>query len=384
MPGFELIGDEERAAVNELFDDGGILFRHGWDAQRKGRYRVLEFERAFAEYCGVKHGVGLDNGTNALFLALKAFGIPPGSEVITVPNTAVATVAAIVAAGASPRFVDIDPASYLMNVQLLEDAITPRTACIAPVHLFGQCVPMSHVRRIATRHDIRVLEDASQSHGATVDGQKCGSMSDIAAFSLYPTKPLGAYGDAGIALTNGDELNARLRRLRFYGMEGVAAGQGGSATLVYSALENGHNSRLDEVQAAILLVKLRALDRDIARRREIAARYEQALKGTSLVLPRTLPAHTHAFYLYVCRHPDRDRILSEMAARDIWLNVSYPSPLHLMPAYRNLGYAQGDFPQAELAAREIFSLPMYPSLTEAQQESVCRALGQVLAEAVYV
>ena len=347
---------------------------------------VAEFERQFAAYCGVTHGIGVDNGTNALMLALKALGVTAGAEVVTVPNTAVPTVSAIVAAGGVPRFVDIDPRTYLMNVGALENAITPKTACILPVHLFGQCVPMSDVRRIAGARGIPVLEDCSQSHGAMCDGRRAGSMSDVSAFSLYPTKTLGAYGDGGIILTSRDDLNARIRRLRFYGMEGFGTGDPGvrEAKLAYSAVENGYNSRLDEIQAAILLLKLARLDADIARRQAIAARYETALGNTSLGLPRTRAGNTHVYYVYVCRHPDRDRLLSEMAARDIFLNVSYPHTIHLMPAYRDLGYREGDFPEAERAAREIFSMPMYPSLTDTQQDTVCQALAEVLGEPVNV
>ena len=310
----------------------------------------------------------------------------PGSEVVTVPNTAVPTVSAIVAAGGVPRLVDIDRDGYLMDVNLLEDAITGRASCILPVHLFGQCVPMSPLGRIATTRGIAVLEDCSQSHGAAYEGRKCGSMSDLAAFSLYPTKTLGAYGDGGIVVTNRDDLNARVRRLRFHGMDQVGPddSRAGGARVPYAAVEDGYNSRLDEVQAAILFLKLARLDADIARRQAIAVRYERALKATSLTLPRTLPGNTHVYYLYVCRHPERDRILTEMARRDVLLNVSYPTPIHLMPAYRELGYREGDFPEAERAAREIFSLPMYPSLTDAQQDLVCRALGEVLAEPVHV
>ena len=360
-------------AVDRVFRSGQLILGP----------HVEEFETAFAAYCGARHGIGVDNGTNALMLGLKALGVTPGSEVVTVPNTAVPTVAAIVAAGCVPRFVDIDPDGYGMDVNLLEDALTERTACILPVHLFGQCVPMSALSPIAARRGLPVLEDCSQSHGATHLGRVCGSLSELAAFSLYPTKTLGAYGDGGIVLTSRDDLDARMRRLRFYGMD-VGDRGNGEAKGAYGATEHGYNSRLDEVQAAILLLKLARLDADIARRQAIAARYERALRATSLALPRTLPDNTHVYYLYVCRHPERDRILSEMARRDVLLNVSYPTPIHLMPAYRECGYAEGDFPQAERAAREIFSLPMYPSLTDAQQDMVCSALGDVLAEPVHI
>jgi len=344
---------------------------------------VTEFETAFAAYCGVSHGIGVDNGTNALMLGLKALGVTPGSEIVTVPNTAVPTVSAIVAAGCVPRFVDIDPDSYVMDVKLLDNALTERTACILPVHLFGQCVPMSSLNQIAASRGIPVLEDCSQSHGAIHEGRRSGSMSALAGFSLYPTKTLGAYGDGGIVLTNRDDLNAKMRRLRLYGMD-TGNRDSSKGKPAYGALEHGFNSRLDEVQAAILLLKLARLDEDIARRQALAARYEQALRTTSLVLPQTLPGNTHVYYLYVCRHPERDRILSEMARRDVLLNVSYPTPIHLMPAYRECGYGEGDFPESERAAREIFSLPMYPSLTDAQQDTVCQALGEVLAEPVHI
>jgi len=362
-------------AVDRVFKSGQLILGP----------RVREFETAFAAYCGVSHGIGVDNGTNALMLGLKALGVTPGSEVVTVPNTAVPTVAAIVAAGGVPRFVDIDRDSYVMDVNLLETTISAQTACVLPVHLFGQCVPMSTLGPITAARGIPVLEDCSQSHGASHEGRKCGSMSDLAAFSLYPTKTLGAYGDGGIVVTSREDLDARLRRLRFYGMDDGGSGERRSeATGAYGAVEHGYNSRLDEVQAAILLVKLARLDADIARRQAIARRYERALRDTSLVLPLTLPGNTHVYYLYVCRHPERDRILSEMARHDVLLNVSYPTPIHLMPAYRECGYGPGDFPESERAAREIFSLPMYPSLTDAQQDVVCRALGDVLAEPVHI
>jgi len=376
LPEYERDRDEILAAVDRVFRSGSLILGP----------HVRRFEEEFAKYCGVRHGIGVDNGTNALLLSLKALGVSPGSEVITVPNTAVPTVSAIVAAGGVPRFVDIDPASYLMNVDQLESAITDRTACIVPVHLFGQCVPMDEVRRVAAARRIPVLEDCSQSHGATQQGRTCGSLADIAAFSLYPTKTLGAYGDGGIVVTGRDDLNARVRRLRFYGMDGFGTGDPGvrEAKFAYYAIEHGYNSRLDEVHAAILLVKLARLDADIARRQALARRYDQMLAGTSLGLPVTLPGNTHVYYLYVGRHPERDRILADMAAHEVLLNVSYPCPIHLMPAYTSLGYREGDFPEAERAAREIFSLPMYPTLTDAQQDAVCRALGAVLGEQVAV
>lgn len=314
---------------------------------------VQRFEEEFAAYCGVCYGVGVNSGTDALFLGLKALGIGAGHEVITVANTAVPTVSAIVSTGATPRFVDIDLATYLMDTTKLEDAITDRTKCILPVHLYGQCVDMNAVRDCADRYSLSVLEDCAQSHGAAYKGKKAGSMSDLAAFSFYPTKILGGYGDAGMVVTSDKNLHAKLCRLRFYGMEKT-----------YYAQEHGYNSRLDEIHAAILRGKLKHLDRYIAKRKKLAAHYDRMLANTNISLPATAPLNEHAYYLYVCRHPERDAIIEALKKYDIALNISYPWPIHTMTAYRDLGYHKGDLPYTEKAADEIFSLPMYPSLTD--------------------
>ena len=345
---------ETRAAIEEVLASGRLILGP----------RLRSFEANFASYCGVAHGVGVGNGTDALFLALQALGVGAGDEVVTVANTAVPTVSAIVASGAVPRFVDIDPATYLMDVDRLDEAIGAATRCVVPVHLYGQCVDMATVREIAAARDVRVLEDCAQSHGARRRGRVSGSMADAAAFSFYPTKVLGGYGDGGMVVTDDEELAARVRRLRHYGMEDR-----------YYAEESGHNSRLDELHAAILDVKLTHLDSYLERRRAIAARYDAELAETSLVLPRTALGNEHAYYLYVVRHPRRDQILQSLAAdRDIHLNVSYPWPIHTMRAYRGLGYAEGDLPETEAAAREIFSLPMYPGLADEDQTKVIEAL----------
>jgi aminotransferase EvaB len=311
----------------------------------------------------------VDNGTNAIQLGLEAIGIRPGDEVITVPNTAVPTVSAIVAMGGVPRFVDIDPRTYLMDTSLLEGAVTPRTRCILPVHLFGQCVDMDGVRRVADARGLRVLEDCAQAHGAEFRGRKAGSMSDAAAFSFYPTKILGGYGDGGMVVTDSEETDRRLRRLRFYGMEGT-----------YYAHEQGHNSRLDELHAEILRRKLRHMDEYISRRRALAEQYRALLAGTPLELPAVGDGNRHAYYLFVARHRMRDRIVAALAERQIVVNVSYPWPIHIMDGYRRLGYREGDFPHAEKAAKEIFSLPMYPSLSDGEVRTVCDALREITAE----
>jgi aminotransferase EvaB len=349
------------AGIEKVFRSGRLILGES----------VKNFEAGFSSYCGVRHGIGVDNATNGLFLGLKALGVGPGDEVITVPNTAVPTVSAIAAAGATPRFVDIDPVTYLMDVRQLEAAITSRTRCFIPVHLFGQCVNMEAVNELAARRGLKVVEDCSQAHGATRNGLKAGAMSDLGVFSFYPTKPLGGYGDGGMVVTNDQKIEAKLRRLRFYGMEST-----------YYAEEDGYNSRLDELHAEILLRKLKRLDQYNARRRQLAQRYDQVLASTSLVLPKVDAKNTHVYYIYVARHPDRDRILAELAKRDIHLNVSYPWPIHTMRGYARLGYEAGDFPYAEKAAKEIFSLPMYPALSDEAQEQTCRALAEILGEKI--
>jgi aminotransferase EvaB len=353
---YEVERDEILAAVDEVCRSGRLILGE----------RVRAFERELAAWCGVAHGVGVNSGTDALVLALRVLGVGGGDEVITVSNTAIPTVSAIVTAGGLPRFVDIDPQTYLMDVSRLEAAVTRRTRCILPVHLFGQCVDMAAMNGVAARHGLSVLEDCAQSIGAEQTGQRAGAMSHIAAFSFYPTKVLGGYGDGGMVITADERLADHLRRLRMYGTEGK-----------YYAEEHGYNSRLDELHAAILLCKLQRLPAYLVRRRELARRYDERLASTGLTLPAVAAGNRHAYYLYVVSHPARDRIIRELAARDIVVNVSYPWPIHTMPAYAHLGYAAGSLPETERAAREIFSLPMYPSLTDAEQDRVCDVLQEI-------
>lgn len=345
--------DELLQVVTEVFESGTLILG------QKGR----DFEQAYSDYIGVKYGVGCDNGTNAITLALRAIGIGDGDEVITVSNTAIPTVSAIVTASATPVFVDIEPETYLMDVTKVEAAITPKTKAILPVHLYGQCVDMDPLLTIAREHHLYVVEDCAQSHGATYKGRKAGSMGDIATTSFYPTKILGGYGDGGMINTNDEEIAKRLRRLRFYGAEQT-----------YYAIEHGYNSRLDEIQAAILLTKLPRIEQYIARRREIAALYQEGLADSGLILPREASYGRHTYYLYVVRHPQRDAIIERLHEQDIHVNISYPWPIHTMTAYQYLGYQTGDLPETEAAAKEIFSLPMYPSLTD---EEVVRVIAAI-------
>lgn len=354
---YEQEKEEIHSALEQVFRSGQLILGES----------VRLFENEFAAYCGVGYGVGVDNGTNAIMLGLKAIGVKPGDEVITVANTAVPTVSAIISAGAIPRFVDIDPATYLMDTTKLEQAITSKTSCILPVHLFGQCVDMTAVSAIARKHSLLVLEDCAQAHGARFQGKVAGSMSDAAAFSFYPTKILGAYGDGGMVITDSADVRAKLRRLRFYGMENL-----------YYAEEHGYNSRLDEIHAEILRRKLRHLDGYIARRRQLASQYEEKLAGLGLLLPEVGTGNRHAYYLYVVRHKRRDEIIARLKEMGIFLNVSYPWPIHTMRGYAHLGYKEGDLPMTEAAAKEIFSLPMYPTLTDEEQGIVCKALYDIL------
>jgi dTDP-3-amino-2,3,6-trideoxy-4-keto-D-glucose/dTDP-3-amino-3,4,6-trideoxy-alpha-D-glucose/dTDP-2,6-dideoxy-D-kanosamine transaminase len=349
--------EEILSAIKKVLDSGWLILGEN----------VRKFEEEFSSFCDVGFGVGVNSGTDALFLGLKALGVGDGDEVITVSNTAVPTVSAIVSAGAIPRFVDIDPETYLMDTSKIEGAINHKTKCILPVHLYGQCVNMQEVNRIARRHNLKVIEDCAQSHGATFGGKKAGSMSHVSAFSFYPTKILGGFGDGGMIMTNNKKLYSRLSKLRFYGMKKT-----------YYALEHGYNSRLDELHAAILRYKLTNLSSYIEQRARLARRYDESLASLDLILPKTARGNFHAFYLYVCRHRKRDRIINELKLKDIHVNISYPSPIHLMKGYKHLGYQKGDFPNTEKAAREIFSLPMYPALAESEQEKVVVSLKEIL------
>jgi dTDP-3-amino-2,3,6-trideoxy-4-keto-D-glucose/dTDP-3-amino-3,4,6-trideoxy-alpha-D-glucose/dTDP-2,6-dideoxy-D-kanosamine transaminase len=351
---------EVEEAISQVMESGMLILGEN----------VRNFESAFAAYSGCGHGVGVNSGTDALFLALRALDIGAGAEVITVSNTAVPTVSAIEATGATARFVDIDPHTYLMDTSLLEAAVTDKTRCIMPVHLFGQCVDMDKVQAVAERYSLNIIEDCAQAHGARHRNRVAGSMSDLSAFSFYPTKILGGYGDGGMILTSSEELAARCRRLRFYGMEKQ-----------YYSLAQGFNSRLDELHAAILLRKLKHLDDYIARRRQIAELYYRELADTELQLPGVDEANFHSYYLFVCRHPKRDFILQFLREREILLNISYPWPIHIMPAFEHLAYRDGDLPETERAAKEIFSLPMFPSLKDEEALQTCRILKEALAQA---
>ncbi|MFY7067073.1 DegT/DnrJ/EryC1/StrS family aminotransferase [Nocardiopsis changdeensis] len=356
---YEAEREEILAAVDRVFRSGQLVLGES----------VRGFEREFAGYHGTAHCVGVDNGTNALVLALEALGVGPGDEVVTVSNTAAPTVVAIHSTGATPVFVDVREEDFLMDVKQVAAAITPRTRALLPVHLYGQCVDMEPLLRLAEEHGLAVVEDCAQAHGARHHGRIAGTMGHAAAFSFYPTKVLGAYGDGGAVLTPDAGVDANLRRLRFYGME----------ERYYTVATPAHNSRLDEVHAEILRGKLARLDAYIEGRRRVARRYAEALADTDLILPRTAPGNDHVYYVHVVRHPRRDAIIEALREHDIHLNISYPWPVHTMSGFAHLGYSEGDLPVTERLAREIFSLPMYPSLSEGAQDKVIGALREVLA-----
>jgi dTDP-4-amino-4,6-dideoxygalactose transaminase len=329
---------------------------------------VRGLEADFAAYCGVAHGVGMDSGTSALELALRAFDIGPGDEVVTAANTFIATAFAIQYTGARPVLADVDPRRYTLDPAALERAITPRTKAVIPVHLYGQPADMDPILAIARRHRLLVIEDACQAHGARYRGRRVGSLGDAAAFSFYPSKNLGAFGDGGMVVTNDTRVAERLRGLRDYGQPRK-----------YHHTSLGYNRRLDELHAAVLRVKLPYLDAWNAARAQAADAYDRALALLPVGCPARAPEATHVFHLYVVRVRDRGRVQAHLESREIRTGIHYPVPIHFQEACVDLGYHRGDFPVTEQAADEGLSLPMYPELTEAQIRLVADALGDFKA-----
>jgi dTDP-4-amino-4,6-dideoxygalactose transaminase len=328
---------------------------------------VTALEQEFANYCGAEHGIAVNTGTSALHLALLAAGIGAGDEVITIPFTFVATVAAICYTGATPVFVDIDPISYTIDVTQIEKAITERTKAILPVHLYGQPADMEPIMEIARRHGLTVIEDAAQAHGAEYKGQRIGSIGDIGCFSFYPGKNLGAYGEGGMIVTNNPEYAHTMQMLRDWGQERK-----------YHHVIKGYNYRMDGIQGAILRVKLRYLEKWTEARRTNAAQYDALLKDISLTIPTVMPYSRHVYHVYAVRSPQRDELQQKLNDQGIQTGIHYPIPVHLQPAYSDLGYKIGDFPHSELAAKEVFSLPMYAELTPPQINIVAESLQGIL------
>lgn len=328
---------------------------------------VAGFERAFATYCRAGECVALNSGTSALHLALLAGGVGPGDEVITVPFTFVATVASILYAGARPVFVDIDPVTMTMDPALVAAAVTPRTKAIIPVHLYGQAADMDPILEVARHHGLLVIEDAAQAHGADYRGRRCGSIGDLAAFSFYPGKNLGAYGEGGAVVTSNPDLARTIRVLRDWGQE-----------TRYEHRLKGFNYRMDGVQGAVLGVKLPYLEGWTEARRSRAALYERLLAGSGVRTPETPSWNRHVYHVYAVRTPRRDHVRQVLSDRGIQTGIHYPIPVHLQPAYRDLGYDAGDLPVSEAVAAEVLSLPIFPEMTDVQVETVAASVREAL------
>jgi dTDP-4-amino-4,6-dideoxygalactose transaminase len=326
------------------------------------------FEQEFAAFCECEEAVGLSTGTDALVLALRACGIGPGDEVVTVANTFIATVEAIALVGATPVFVDIDPDSYTMDWRQLEQVVTSRTRAILPVHLYGHPVEMHPIMEFACTHGLRVIEDASQAHGATYQGQRVGSFGDIGCFSLYYSKNLGAYGEAGICVTNNHDLAESIRLLRDHG-----------SFTKYQHDILGVNARLDELQAAVLRIKLRYLEQWNAARQAHAQAYTERLRGLVEAVPVAQPWGTHVYYVYVVRVPQRDHFRQVLEQEGIATGIHYPIPIHLQPACVQYGYKAGMLPVTEEVTERIVSLPMYPELTDEQIQRVVDVVKKSVA-----
>ena len=328
-----------------------------------GGEQTTLFEREFAIYCGTKHAIGVANGTDALELALCALDIGQGDEVITTAATFIATAAAIARSGATPVFVDVSPETYTIDPAQIEHAITSRTKAIIPVHLYGQPADMGPVMDLAAKAGIYVIEDAAQAHGAEYGGCRVGSIGHLACFSFYPGKNLGACGDGGAVITNSDHLAERIVRLRDHGR-----------VTKYEHAEVGRNSRLDTLQAAVLRIKLRYLDDWNRQRQQAAEWYFHALAGAPYRLPRIGPGRTHVFHLFVIMANDRDSLAQRLQDAGISTGVHYPLPLHLQPAFANIGYQQGSLPVSEAIALQALSLPMFPELTKEQVSSIAATI----------
>ena len=327
---------------------------------------VAKFEEEFAAYQQSKFGAGVNTGTSALHLALLAANIGAGDEVITVPFTFVASVAAIYYTGAKAVFVDIDPKTFTMDPARIEAAITPRTKAILPVHLYGQPADMDPIMAIARKHNLIVVEDACQAHGAEYKGRRVGSIGDFGAFSFYPGKNLGAYGEGGFVTMQNPEFNRTVRMLRDWGAEKK-----------YQHVLKGYNYRLEGIQGAVLRVKLKYLEKWTEGRRTAAAHYERLFAGSGVPTPYAAPHARHVYHIYAVRTAQRAAWQEALNAKGVQTGIHYPIPVHLLPAYADLGYEAGDFPHSEAAANEVLSLPMFPEITQAQCETVAEAVSEL-------
>jgi dTDP-4-amino-4,6-dideoxygalactose transaminase len=355
----DALKDEIFSAVNAVLEGGQFILGPN----------VSALENEVPPVCDCSFGIAVNSGTDAIIVALAAAGVGPGDEVITTPFTFVATTEAIMIVGAKPVYVDIDPLDFNINADLIEQAITERTKAILPVHLYGQCAAIGRIEEIAKKHGLKLIADGAQAIGSQHKGKGIGAFGDAATLSFYPTKNLGACGDGGMVLTNDAELCARAKSLRFHGQDGS-----------YSYQYVGYCSRLDEIQAAILRVKLKHLPEWNAARIANATYYLEALKDLPLQLPIVKPENYHTYHQFTVRYRKRDQLKAKLAEMGIGSAVFYPSPLHVQKAYAQLGYREGDFPEAEKAAREVLSLPVFPELTGSQREQVAEAVRKCVME----
>ncbi len=355
---YQTIKDEIEVGLKQVFEKGNFILGQ----------EEKDFEDNFAKYCGVRYGVGVNSGTDALYLAMASLGIGPGDEVILPTFTFIATALCVSYTGAKPVFVDIEETTYNLDPKKVGKAITKNTKAIIPVHIYGQSADMDVIRNLAQKHGIKVAEDAAQAHGATYQGKKIGSLGDVACFSFYPTKSLGAFGDGGMIVTDNKEIFDRAMMLRDYGRTGR-----------YEHKIKGYNSRLDTVQAVILSAKLKRLDSWNKMRNENARYYCELLKDLDGVIAPTIKDdRTHVFQTFAVRLKNRDQVCVGMKEKGIGVLIHYPIPLHLQEAYKELGYKKGDFPVAERIADEILSIPMYPHMTKKQIKHVCKTLEDLL------
>ena len=353
---YQSIREEVQAAVNRVLESGQYIMGP----------EVKAFEQEVAEYIGVKHAIGVANGTDALLLALDAKGIGAGDEVITTPFTFFATAEVISQLGAKPVFVDIDPETYNIDVEQIREKINQRTKAIIPVHIFGQPANMDEIMSLAEEHQLFVLEDAAQAMGAEYHGKKIGSWGHAATFSFFPTKNLGGYGDGGMVVTNDDALAEKIRILRAHG----------SYPKKYYHNALGYNSRLDELQAAVLRVKLRYLNTWNDQRREKAKIYTERLQNLPVQTPVEAPLRRHIYHLYIVQAAEREDLMQYLRDHNVATGVYYPLPLHLQEVYQHLEYEEGSIPHAEFAAKRTFALPLFPELTEEQIDQVVQLIAQ--------
>lgn len=380
---YESLSDELNKAALEVLSSANYILGKN----------VVEFEKEFAEYVGVKHAISVGNGTDALVIALKAMGIGEGDEVITTPFTFFATAESISAVGATPVFVDVDKNTFNIDVTKIEEKITSKTKAIMPVHIFGQSADMDEINKIAKKHNLLVIEDACQAIGGKYKGRNIGSLGDVACFSFFPTKNLGCAGDGGMIVTDNDDLAVIIRALRTHGSgengqkafnllngveEDIMKAESGNDT-VYNPLKYynyliGYNSRLDAIQAALLRVKLKEIDNWNSKRREIVDIYNNEFKELDLVTPVCDDKNEHVYHMYILQSENRNEVLEKLKARGVATGVYYPVPLHLQKVYKNLGYKEGDMPVSEYLSHRTFAIPVYPELTEEQIKYIVESI----------